>query len=133
MSQPSQPSQPNEPFNPFDPTGMMKSMREAGMDAWSKAMIQFVNTEAYAQATGAILDAYLSASGPFRKAVETATTQALINLNMPTRADVVALADRLTNIERRLDDLEAKLEESLRAGGTASRRPRKPTPPENQS
>src|SRR5262245_22715993 len=103
-----------EPFNPFDPTGMWKSMRDTNMDAWSKMMIQLVNTEAYAQATAAMLDAWLSSSAPFRKAIETTTTQTLINLNMPTRADIISLADRLTNIELRLDDLEAKLDEGLR-------------------
>jgi hypothetical protein len=104
-------SEKNETFNPFDPTGMFKTMRDSGMDAWSKAMIQLVNTEAYAQATAAMLDAWLTSSGPFRKAVESAMTQALVNLNMPTRADITSLAERLTNIEMRLDDLDAKLEE----------------------
>jgi hypothetical protein len=108
-------SQKNDTVNPFDPTGMFKGLRDSGMDAWSKMMIQFVNTEPYAQATGAMLDAWLTASAPFRKAVETAMTQALVNCNMPTRADVIGLAERLTNIEMRLDDLEAKLEENQRA------------------
>jgi hypothetical protein len=112
-----------EPFNPFDPTGMWKTMRDSNMDAWSKMMIQLVNTEAYAQATAAMLDAWLSSSAPFRKALEMATTQALINLNMPTRGDVISLAERLTNIELRLDDLEARLDESQRGGaGPRSRR-----------
>ena len=105
----------NDTFNPFDPTGMFKSMRDTGMDAWSKMMIQVVNTEAYAQATAAALDAWLSTSAPFRKAIESAVTQVLVNLNMPTRTDVVALAERLTHIEMRLDDLEAKLDEGKRA------------------
>jgi len=113
-----------EPFNPFDPTGMMKSMRDANMDSWSKMMIQFVNTEAYAKATGAFLDAWLTSSMPFRKALETAMTQVLTNLQMPTRADITSLAERLTHIEIRLDDLEAKLEESLRAGRKSSARPK---------
>ena len=95
---------------------MFKTMRDANMDAWSKMMIQLVNTDAYAQATGTMLDAWLTTSAPFRKALETTMTQALTNLNMPTRADVTSLAERLTNIEMRLDDLEAKLDESLRAG-----------------
>jgi hypothetical protein len=125
-------SQTTETFNPFDPTGMMKSMRDAGMDAWSKMMIQVVNTEAYAQATAAALDAWLSTSAPFRKAIESAVTQVLVNLNMPTRTDVVALAERLTHIEMRLDDLEARLEEIQHAAnGSAPRRPRKPSTPEN--
>src|SRR5205823_13649408 len=110
-------SQPNDTFNPFDPAGMFKGVRDAGMDAWSKMMIQFVNSEAYAQATAAILDAWLTSSAPFRKAIETAMTQALINHNMPTRPDVIGVAERLINIELRLDDLDAKLEENRRQAG----------------
>src|SRR5262249_11160067 len=114
-------SEKNDTFNPFDPTGLFQEMRSNGMDAWSKMMIQLVNTEAYAKATGVMLDAWLRSSVPFRKATETVMTQVLTAANMPTRADVIALAERLTNIERRLDDLEAKLEENSRpprkAGG----------------
>jgi hypothetical protein len=107
-------TQSNDAYNPFDPTGMFKTMRDAQMDAWSKMMIQLVNTEAYAQATGQMLDAWLTSSLPLRKAFEMSMTQALVSANMPTRADVTRLAERLTNIEMRLDDLEAKLEESRR-------------------
>jgi hypothetical protein len=119
-------SQSNDTVNPFDPTGMFKGLRDTGMDAWSKMMIQLVNTEAYAQATGTMLDAWLTASTPFRKAIEKATTQALINLNMPTRSDITALAERLTHIEMRLDDLQAQLVEARRGAGPA------PGGPENQ-
>src|SRR5262249_3730696 len=97
----------DDTFNPFDPTGVFKSMRDSGMESWSKMMIQLVNSEAYAQATGAMLDAWLSASVPFRKAVESVMTQVLTGLQLPSRADVTALAERLTNIEMRLDDLDA--------------------------
>ena len=113
-------SQTPETFNPFDPTGMFKTMRDANLDAWSKMMIQFVNTEAYAQATAVMLDAWLSGSGPFRKAVQASMAQALTSVNMPTRDDVTRLAERLTNIEVRLDNLEAKLDEG--------RRPPRPAP-----
>ena len=40
--------QNDDAFDPFDPTGMLKSMRTANLDAWSKMMIQLVRTEAYA-------------------------------------------------------------------------------------
>ena len=108
-------SQKNDNFNPFDPTGMIKSVRDQGMDAWSKMMVQLVNTEAYSQATAAMLDAWLQTSAPFRKALETTMTQVLTNLNMPTRGDITGLAERLTNIELRLDDMEAKIEDVQRA------------------
>jgi hypothetical protein len=119
-------SHPNETFNPFDPTGMFKNIRDANMDAWSKMMIQFVNTDAYAEATGAMLNTWLATSAPFRKALEATMIQVLTNLNMPTRADVTSLAERLTNIEMRLDDMEAMLEEGLRAArkpGNSKARP----------
>jgi hypothetical protein len=108
-------SQTNDTFNPFDPTGMLKHLRDANLDAWSKMMIDLVNSDAYAKATGTMLDAWLSNSAPFRKALESALTQALTSFNLPTRADVTGLAERLTNIELRLDDLDAKLGEALRA------------------
>ena len=108
-------SQKNDSFNPFDPTGMIKSVRDQGMDAWSKMMVQLVNTEAYSQATGAMLDAWLQTSAPFRKALEATMTQVLTNLNMPTRGDITGLAERLTNIELRLDDMEAKIDDVQRA------------------
>jgi len=71
-------------------------------------MVEGVNSDGYAKATGAMLDAYLTASIPFRDALEKAMVRALEQLSMPSRADFVGLADRLTNIEMRLDDLDAK-------------------------
>ena len=126
-------SQTPETYNPFDPTGMFKGMRDAGLDAWSKMMIQLVNSDAYAQATGALLDAWLSTSAPFRKALETTMTQVLTSFNMPTRGDVVSLAERLTNIEMRLDDLEAKLEEGQRPGRKGAGPKARPGAGENHS
>lgn len=107
-------TQKNETFNPFDPTGMFKDMRDTTMDGWAKMMVELVHTDAYSQATGSMLDAWLTSSGPFRRVMENAMTQVLTNLNLPTRDDVTRLADRLTNIEMRLDDMEAKLDETLR-------------------
>jgi hypothetical protein len=102
-------SEQNDAFNPFDPTGMFKSLRDTNMDAWSKMMIELVNTDAYARATGTLLDAWLTTSTPFHKVMEKIMTQVLSSLQMPSRADVIGLAERLTNIEMRLDDLEASL------------------------
>jgi hypothetical protein len=121
-------SQKSENSSPFDPTGMFKGMRDAGMDAWSKMMIQLVNSEAYSQATATVLDAWLTTSAPFRKAVESTMTQVLTQLNMPTRTDVTSLAERLTHIEMRLDDLEAKLDERVQPAPKAAPSKTKETP-----
>jgi hypothetical protein len=107
-------TQKEESFNPFDPTGMFKEMQTKGMDAWSKMMIEMVHTDAYAKATGMMLDSWASGSAMFRKTMETIMAEVLAKLNMPTRADIISLAERLGNIEMRLDDLEAKLDEKPR-------------------
>ena len=104
----------------FDPFGAWKNMRDSGMDAWAKMMSQLVNTDAYAQANGAMLDAWLTSSAPFRKAIESAMTQVLTQLNLPTRTDISSLAERLTHIEMRLDDLEAMLDERPRSETNAT-------------
>jgi hypothetical protein len=101
------PVRDGKPFDPMDP---WRGVRDIYMDAWSKNMVEMVNTEAYAQATGAMLDTYLTVSTPFREALEKAMVKTLEQLSMPTRADVVSLAERMTNIEMRLDDLDAKLD-----------------------
>src|SRR4029079_4802991 len=104
-------SQKSDEQQAFDPFGPWKSMRDSGMDAWSKMMIQLVNNEAYAQASGTMLDAWLTTSAPFRKALESTMTQVLTQRNSQPRTDTTALAERLTHIEMRRDDLEAKLDE----------------------
>lgn len=124
-------SQTSETFDPFDPTGMFKAMREANLDAWSKSMIQLVNSEAYAQASGAMLDTWLTNSGPLQKAMEAAMAQVLANLQMPSRGDIIRLAERLTNIEMKLDDLDAKLDEIQRTLGKAARPKSKSSHAEN--
>jgi hypothetical protein len=111
-------TQQNPP--PFNPFGAWTSMRDSYMDAWAKGMIDLVSSEEYARATGAFLDTYLSVSEPFRRTVEKAMEQVLTGLNMPTRQDVVSLAERLTNIEMRLDDLDAKIDGLAAAGATGS-------------
>jgi hypothetical protein len=93
-----------------DPLAAFRELRDAYLDAWSKTMVDAVNTEAYAKATGTMLDTYLSASSPFREAMEKTMLQALQQLNMPSHADFVSVAERLTNVEMKLDDMDAKLD-----------------------
>jgi hypothetical protein len=94
-----------------DPLAAFRELRDAYLDAWSKTMVDAVNTEAYAKASGVMLDTYLSASSPFREALEKTMLQALQHLNMPSHADFISLAERLTNVEMKLDDMDAKLDE----------------------
>ena len=115
---------------PFDPMSSFRQMRDAYLDVWAKAMVETVNTEAYAKATGTLLDSYLAVSSPFREAVERAMLQALTQFSMPTRVDFMGLAERLTNLEMRLDDMDAKLDriEGLFSKPVTATRPRAATP-----
>lgn len=94
----------HDPFEPF------RGMRDAYLEGLSKAMIDAVNTEGYAQATGAMLDCYLTASAPFREALEKTMLQAMQQLSIPSRQELANLAERFTNVEMRLDDVDAKLD-----------------------
>ena len=119
---------------PADPMEAFRDMRDTYLDAWAKAMVETVNTDAYARTTGTVLDTYLSASSPFREAVEKAMLRVLEQLSMPSRADFVSLADRVTNIEMHLDDMDAKLdriERLLTKPVTAAKTP-KPAAPSRQ-
>jgi len=95
---------------PFDPLEPFRGMRDAYLDAMAKAMVEAVNTEGYAQAAGAMLENSLTISAPFRDAMEKSMLQMLQQLSLPSRQDFAALADRFTNMEMRLDDMDAKLD-----------------------
>lgn len=100
-------------MNLVDPFGFWRSVRDANLDVWAKAMTNLVNTEAYAQAQGAYLDSYLALIGPVQKAVEQYLEESLARLQMPTREDVLSIAERMTNIEMRLDDLDARTDQMM--------------------
>jgi hypothetical protein len=114
-----EPENTNNPLDPFDMLNTVRdstlkswnSMRDASLETWSKMMIEMVNSEAYSKATAQELDSFLTLSEPLRKLVDATTTQVLARMNMPQRADVIRVAERLTNIEIRLDDLDAKIDE----------------------
>ncbi len=120
----------------FDPMEPWRGMRDVYMDAWGKTMVDMVNSEAYAQASGAMLDSYLTVSAPFREAIEKAMLKTLEQLAMPSRAEVVSIAERMTNIEMRLDDIDAKLDNIQRlivqTGAAPRVQPGKPPQPSSK-
>lgn len=114
---------------PFDPMEAWRSMRDTYLDSWAKTMMETVNTEGYAKATGNMLDAYLALSTPFRESLEKLMLQTLQQLSMPTRADFVSLAERMNNLEMRIDDIDAKIDRITeilsRSGAKPTRAPRR--------
>jgi hypothetical protein len=107
----------------YDPVSAFREMRDNYLDAWAKAMVESVNTDSYAKATGKMLDTYLTVSTPFREALEKTMLQALQQLSMPSREDFISLAERATHIEMKLDDLDARLDNiQKQLGGSPPRR-----------
>jgi hypothetical protein len=96
-----------------DPFEAFRGMRDKYLESMSKVMIDAVNTEEYAQATGAMLNNYLTLSTPFREALDKAMLMALEQFSLPSRQQVIALAERFTNLEMRLDDIDSKLDRIL--------------------
>jgi hypothetical protein len=98
----------------MDPLGTWVKLRDTMIESWSKAMTDVVGSDAYAQATGAMLNNYLTVATPAQQAIERAMGPILAQLNMPSRTEVLSLSERLTNVELRLDDLDAKIDEIRR-------------------
>ncbi|MGC2300532.1 MAG: poly(R)-hydroxyalkanoic acid synthase subunit PhaE [Acidobacteriaceae bacterium] len=94
----------SDPFEPF------RAIRDKYLDAMAKSMVETVNSESYAQASGAMLEGYLTATAPLREAMDRSMKQALEQLSLPSRQEVAALAERFTHVEMRLDDMDAKLD-----------------------
>jgi len=108
---------------PPDPMEAFREMRDTYLDAWAKAMVETVNTDAYAKSSGTVLDTYLSASSPFREAVEKAMLRVLEQLSMPSRADFISLADRVNNMDAKLDRIVNVLIKPVTAAGKRSPKP----------
>ncbi|MGA8090118.1 MAG: hypothetical protein WCA10_22800 [Terracidiphilus sp.] len=104
-----------------DPFEAFRKMRDTYLEGMSKVMIDAVNTEEYAQATGALMNNYLTLSAPFREALDKAMIMALEQFSLPSRQQVVALAERFTHLEVRLDDLDAKLDRIVELSSAAQK------------
>src|ERR1700723_2524449 len=94
----------SDPFEPF------RAIRDKYLDAMAKSMVETVNSESYAQASGTMLEGYLTATATLREAMAQSMAQALEQLSLPSRLEVAALAERFTHVEMRLDDMDAKLD-----------------------
>lgn len=92
-----------------DPFGFWQTMKENNLEVWSKIMIEVMNNEAYKKATAIMLNNYLTASIPFRQALENTIEQTLSSLNIPNQKDFISVAERLVSIEIKLDEIASDL------------------------
>ena len=73
-----------------DPLAAFRELRDTYLDAWSKTMVDAVNTEAYAQASGTMLNTISRLLLLFAKPWRRPMLQALQQLNMPSHAILLA-------------------------------------------
>jgi hypothetical protein len=91
-----------------------KQFLDQWIAAWSRVLEQAMGTDTFAKMMGKQLEGFLNVSGPVKKAAEQQIDASLAGLGMPSRAQVVALARHLAQVEEKIDGLEDKLDRALR-------------------
>ncbi len=89
---------------------LAQNLYETGMESWAKLAIVVTGSAAYHRVSSTLGIPRLFATAVLRKPAEAAMQQLLSTLNMPSRDEVITIAQRLTRIEMTLDDLGAVLE-----------------------
>ena len=96
-----------------DPFVRMLQFYDDWTKTWAGAMSQMVSSKPVADSMAQQMETGLSAMGLMRRQMGETMAQTLQQMNLPSRQEVLGLAERMTQIEMRLDDLEAKMDEAL--------------------
>ncbi len=96
-----------------DPFAPWVQFMDNWVKSWSGVVSETVTSERFADSMGEQLEGWLEATRLVRQQMKVSMEQYLQQMSLPTRSQVVSLAQRLTQIEMRLDDLEAKVDEGL--------------------
>jgi hypothetical protein len=96
-----------------DPFAQVVQFYDAWAKSWSDVMSQTVASKGFADSMGQQLEGSLDALTLARRQMGELMEQYLRQLNLPTRREVISMAERLTKIEMAVDDLDAKLDEVL--------------------
>ena len=100
-------SENQDPFAPFI------HMSDMMMKSWADVLSQTVTSPTFAQSMGEQMQGFLEGTKLIRQQMKTSMEQSLQQLNVPSREQVVNIAERLTHVEMRVDDIEAKVDECL--------------------
>ena len=97
----------------FDPFGQWVQFWDGWTKAWSGPMSETVASKGFAESMGQQLEGSLEATKLMRQQLGGMMQQFLQQMSLPTRQEVISLAERLTSLEMRMDDLDAKSDEIL--------------------
>ena len=92
-----------------------KLFLDQSIDAWSRALGQVMNTEAFAQMLGRYLDQWLATTAPLKKTAEQGIDQALATLNLASRSQLTAVARQIVDLEERVERIEEAVHAVLKA------------------
>ncbi|MFN2223605.1 MAG: poly(R)-hydroxyalkanoic acid synthase subunit PhaE [Chloroflexota bacterium] len=96
-----------------DPMSSMMQFYEQWTQAWAKSLSETVASPRFAETMADQTEGSLEFWALVRRQVGEAMEQYLQQMSLPTQSEVVSLAERLTTIEMRLDDMDEKLDEIL--------------------
>ena len=96
-----------------DPFSQMVQFYDDWTRTWASAASEMVSSKSFADSMAQQLESTLSTTQLLRRQMGEIMEQSLQQMSLPTRKQVMSLAERLTGVEMRLDDLEAKLDEVL--------------------
>jgi len=96
-----------------DPFSQMLQFYDDWTKTWSGAASEMVSSKPFADSMAKQLESSLSAAQLMRRQMAQLMEQSLQQMSMPTRKEIVSIAERMTNIEMRLDDLEDKVDQVL--------------------
>ena len=103
--------------DPQDLIAMWRQLYDANEKVWGEASSEFMNTPAFAQWQGRMLETFLG----FQKALKDSTTAQLQAANIPTRDDIARLGELILGLEEKIDQLADRIP-------TQRRRPASPPP-----
>ena len=92
-----------------------KQFLDQSIEAWSRALGEAMNTEAFAQMLGRYLDQWLVTTAPAKKAADQAIDQTLQALNLASRSQLIAVARQIIELEERVERIEDAVNAVLRA------------------
>jgi polyhydroxyalkanoic acid synthase PhaR subunit len=109
---------PSSDRPPSDPFALWRQIYEANERAWSTALEHAMNSPAFAETQGKVLETFLQA----QRAVRDQMRSYLEAVNVPTREDIARLGELIVGLEEKVDRVEDRLgslEQSLREQAAA--------------
>lgn len=93
----------------FDPFSLWKEYYQSAESYWEKTLEEQMKTEEFSEWLGKVLDMNLA----FRKTIDQAAGQYLVQLNLPSREDLASLSSLVVNLDAKVDSLEEQIEDTL--------------------